>query len=70
MDILIFPLNHTASASLAELEKSCFSDPWTVGMFRDSFNDPLTRCFGASLEGGTPTLQIVQEPLGLLHFLP
>ena len=53
MDIVIFPLNHTASAELAELEKACFSDPWTVGMFRDSFNDPLTRCFGASVGGKT-----------------
>ncbi len=53
MDILVFRLNHTSSAELAELEKSCFSDPWTVGMFRDSFNDPLTRCFGASVGGKT-----------------
>ena len=36
---------------IAEMEKRCFSDPWTEEMIKDAFRLPLYRCFLAE-EGG------------------
>ena len=38
-------------AVIAEMEKRCFSDPWTVEMIKDAFRLPIYRCFLAE-EGG------------------
>ena len=35
---------------IAELEKLCFPDPWTLEMFESEFNNPLVRYFVAELE--------------------
>lgn len=51
MKILTFRTNPAGLEGILGIENACFSDPWTPGMFRDSFNDPLSRCFAASADG-------------------
>lgn len=38
-------------SAIAEMEKRCFSDPWTEEMLKDAFRLPIYRCFLAE-EGG------------------
>lgn len=42
MDILILPMEQRHVESVAELEKECFSDPWSVNSVASELDNPLS----------------------------
>ena len=50
-DILIRPMTEADLPRVLEIEKLCFPDPWTEGIFRSSLSDETERWFAAVKDG-------------------
>ena len=50
-DILIRPMTETDLPRVLEIEKACFPDPWTEGIFRSSLSDEPEIWFAADKDG-------------------
>ncbi len=50
-NLVIAPATEADIPAMMALENACFSDPWTEGAMRSTFDIPVTRILVARLEG-------------------
>ena len=53
MNFAVKPLSEADAPAMAEIEKICFSTPWSEETLRSELNNPQNRFFGAFSEEGT-----------------
>ena len=53
MNFSVKPLSEADTSAAAEIEKACFSTPWSENTLRTELKNPQNRFFGAFSEDGT-----------------